>query len=116
MRGAAASLLSLTFAVILGFAECRPDAVARLEPERGRAARPRSRGAAVGVAGAAHGRWQRPDRWLPASLSQAGDDGLGPGLEQRSRQDPSSQRQGGGLKARVVPRSKEPSGRGRMVG
>lgn len=150
MRDAAASLLPLTFAVLLGFAGCRPDSAARLEPESGGAARPRSRGAALGVADTAHslspaprpppparplpaafhvdrgstaaagsggdGRRQRPDRGLPASRGQAGDAGLSPGPGQRSRLDPSRQRQGGGLKAQVVPRAKEPSRRGRMSG
>ncbi|XP_059329869.1 latent-transforming growth factor beta-binding protein 2 isoform X4 [Ammospiza nelsoni] len=152
MRGAAASLLPLTFAVLLGFSRCRPDSAARLEPGAGGAARLRSRGAALGAAGTAnglspasrspppsrplpaalhvdrgsaaaagspngaHGRRQRPDRGLPAPRGQAGDAGLGPGAGQRNRQDSSRQRQGGGLKARVVPRAKEPSGRGRMAG
>ncbi|XP_058663182.1 latent-transforming growth factor beta-binding protein 2 isoform X3 [Ammospiza caudacuta] len=152
MRGAAASLLPLTFAVLLGFSRCRPDSAARLEPGAGGAARLRSRGAALGAAGTANGlspasrspppsrplpaalhvdrgsaaaagspngadgRRQRPDRGLPAPRGQAGDAGLGPGAGQRNRQDSSRQRQGGGLKARVVPRAKEPSGRGRMAG
>lgn len=152
MRGAAASLLPLTFAVLLGFARCRPDSAARLEPGAGGAARLRSRGAALGAAGTANGlspasrspppsrplpaalhvdrgsaaaagspsgadgRRQRPDRGLPAPRGQAGDAGLGPGAGQRNRQDSSRQRQGSGLKARVVPRAKEPSGRGRMAG
>ncbi|XP_037994049.1 latent-transforming growth factor beta-binding protein 2 isoform X2 [Motacilla alba alba] len=152
MQGAAASLLPLTFAVLLGFARCRPDSAARLDPGAGGAARLRSRGAALGAAGTANGlspasrspppsrplpaalhvdrssaaaagspsgadgRRQRPDRGLPTSRGQAGDAGLGPGVGQRNRQDSSRQRQGSGLKARAVPRAKEPSGRGRMAG
>ncbi|XP_068048939.1 latent-transforming growth factor beta-binding protein 2 isoform X4 [Anomalospiza imberbis] len=152
MRGAAASLLPLTFAVLLSFAHCRPDSAARLEPGAGGAARLRSRGAALGAVGTANGlspasrspppsrplpaalhvdrgsaaaagspsgadgRRHRPDRGLPTPRGQAADAGLGPGVGQRSRQDSSRQRQGSGLKARVVPRAKETSGRGRMAG
>ncbi|XP_051477297.1 latent-transforming growth factor beta-binding protein 2 isoform X3 [Apus apus] len=147
MRGAAASLLPLTFAVLLGFARCGPDSAARLEPGSAGAARPRSQGAALGATGTTRGlsplpgappparplpvalhvaaaggpsggdgRRQRPHGGLPAPRSQAGDAGLGPGPGQGNRLDPSGQRQGSRPKARVVPRAKEPSGRGRMVG
>ncbi|XP_064316447.1 latent-transforming growth factor beta-binding protein 2 isoform X5 [Phalacrocorax carbo] len=93
MRGAAASLLPLIFAVLLGFSRCRPDSAAGLEPGGAGAARPRGRGAALGAAGTTHS-LSPPVRPLPAALhvdrgsaAAAGSQSDGDGHSRRQRPD-----------------------------
>eukprot|EP00076_Gallus_gallus_P021987 XP_015143163.2 latent-transforming growth factor beta-binding protein 2 isoform X2 [Gallus gallus] len=134
MRGAAASVLPLTFAILLGLGDCQRDLAARLEPGASRRADPRRlRGqtAPLGATGTAPG-LPRPHRAppepaaLPAALrpergpAESPNDGRRqrpePGLGPAQGLQPSRQRPRSALKARVAPRAKEPNGRGRMAG